>query len=133
MVLIRYLQVPQPIACFCGHKVHQCRTKALNEEEVTLLVDAIPLITVLIAGADGNIDQDEKDWGAKLTKIRSYSHPENLNEFYGKVGETYADRVEALIQEMPDDVDNRNTAISDRLSGLNAILGKLEQDHAHKL
>ena len=44
----------------------------LNEDETKQLLDALPLITVLIAGADGNFEKDEMDWAEKVTHIRSY-------------------------------------------------------------
>ncbi|MFT5265682.1 MAG: hypothetical protein ACI8YQ_004438 [Polaribacter sp.] len=102
-----------------------------NEGQEELLVDAIPLITILIAGADGNIDDDEKSWGAKLTKIRSYSYPELLNEYYKTVGATYSDKVESYIKSLPSDVDARSAAISEKLTGLNGLLAQLDQADAH--
>jgi hypothetical protein len=104
-----------------------------NEQQGELLVDAIPLITILIAGADGNIDDDEKDWGKKLTKIRAYANPDLLQEYYQKVGETYSTRLEELIQSLPKEVDARSTAISEKLAALNPLLAKLEQHEGHLL
>ena len=107
--------------------------QALNEEESSLLVDAIPLVTVLIAGADGKIDQKEKSWGAKMTKIRSYSHPDSLNDLYKRAEENYAEKLETLIDDLPTDVDQRTAAISEQLSGLNALFAKLDPTVAYKL
>jgi hypothetical protein len=104
-----------------------------NEQQVELLVDAIPLITILIAGADGNIDEDEKEWANKLTKIRTYANPDLLQEYYKKVGEVYAARMEELIQSLPKDVDARSMAISEKLAALNPLLAKLEQHEGHLL
>ena len=52
------------------------RFKILNEDEFLSLKDAVSLIAVLVAGADGKIDDDEKEWSEKITDIRSYSGPE---------------------------------------------------------
>ena len=65
----------------------------LNEEEISLVYDTIPLITLLIGGADGKIEEDEISWGAKITKIRSYSYHNSLQDFYKKVGETYQEKL----------------------------------------
>ena len=105
----------------------------LNKEESTLLVDAIPLITILIAGADGQIDNKEKEWGAKLTKIRSYAHAELLNDYYKKVGEIYSGRLEALINELPDDTKQRTAIISERLAGINPVIAKLNPENAYTI
>lgn len=104
-----------------------------NEGQAELLVDAIPLITILIAGADGNIDDDEKSWGAKLTKIRSFAHPDLLNDYYQKVGATYTDKMESYIKSLPSDVDARTAAISEKLAGLNGMLAQLEQADAYTI
>ena len=45
----------------------------INELQFEVTKDAIGWITVLIAGADGNIDKEETAWAEKLTKIRSYA------------------------------------------------------------
>lgn len=105
----------------------------LNEEEKAALIDAIPLITVLIAGADGNIDADEVAWSEKLTKIRGYANPENLQAYYDKVGENYSDTLKNMIASLPDDTNARTTAVSERLSKLNAILPKLNKNYAYRL
>lgn len=102
----------------------------LTDAESTQLVDAIPLITILIAGADGDIDPTETEWAEKLTKIRQYDYDNELNDFYKKVGEGYSDRVSALIAELPGDTDRRVDMISDRLGKLNNILAKIDKDYA---
>ena len=105
----------------------------LKEEEANILVEAIPYITVLIAGADGKIDKDEMDWGAKLTKIRSYAHPDVLHDFYKAVGENYQEKVEQLIEQLPPDTAARTTAISQHLEKINDILPKLNPWDAYTL
>ena len=54
------------------------------------MVDAVPLVTILIAGADGRIDTQELEWSKKLTEIRSYAHDDpNIDEYYTLVGEHF--------------------------------------------
>jgi len=103
----------------------------LSQEEKDLMVDSTALITVLIAGADGDIDNEEKEWAAKLTKIRSYNTPEEWQEYYKLVGENYAAKLDALIASLPNDTDARNTVISERLTKMNDILPKLGPVHAY--
>ena len=97
----------------------------LNEEEIQLIKDAIPLITILIAGADGNIDQKEREWAEKITKIRSYSSPEIYHEFYNEIGNNFQEKLDQYITRFPDDAQARGEAISGELSKLNAIFAKL--------
>jgi len=98
--------------------------KVLSPEEFDQLKDAISLITVYIAGADGDIDDDEIQWAEKVTNIRSYNLPEGLKGFYQEVGTEFADKLEQLKTSLST-VEARNEAAETRLSALNPILAKL--------
>ena len=100
--------------------------KILSEAELDQLEDAIALITVYIAGADGNIEKDELAWAEKITKIRTYSTPDSLKGFYKEVGVDYHDKVEEYTKLFDKDTATRNDYISNRLSTLNPILAKLD-------
>ncbi len=95
-----------------------------------MMFDAIPYITLLIAGADGNIKTDETAWGEKITGIRSYSHDALLMPYYKKVGENYAERMKELLAALPFDTAERESAISAQLARLNDILPKLDYFYA---
>ena len=104
--------------------------ETLSKEEKDLMTDALSLITILIAGADGNIEPKEKEWAAKIAKIRTYSNPDELHDYYVMVGGNFAKRNEELIAALPKEVGNRNLNISDQLSLLNAIFPKLDPHYA---
>ena len=99
--------------------------KNLSETQLSKLRDAIPLITILIAGADGKIDQEETAWAEKVTSIRSYKSEEFLLEYYKAIGEDYSIKLESLIQTLPKHVAERNAIISQKLADLNPILAIL--------
>jgi len=103
----------------------------LSQEEADLMMEAIPLVTVLIAGADGDIDREEKEWAAKLTKIRSYNNPEAWNDFYKAVGENYSEKLDNLIASLPSETEARNKAISEQLARINDLLPKIDQHAAY--
>lgn len=107
--------------------------QGLTVEETQALVDAVPLVTVLIAGADGNIDSEEKEWAAKMTEIRSYAHPESLHGYYQEVGKQYSEKLDHYIKTFPTDVDTRTNQISATLAELNPILQKLDINLAFSL
>ena len=90
------------------------------------MLDAIPVITLLIAGADGVIDDDELEQSKKITKIRGFSGHEALQEFYDKVGEDYADRFDRWLKVIPKDTAERTEHLSSRIAQLNPILAKLD-------
>jgi hypothetical protein len=99
----------------------------IHQTEFDQLKEAVPLIVVLIAGADGEIDTKEREWAKKIAKIRTYSGPEVLQDYYEEIGETFVARLNSLINELPKAAAERNKIISERLSTLNPILSKLDQ------
>ncbi len=104
--------------------------ESLSEDQKELMYDTIPLLTVYIAGADGNIDAEETAWAEKVTQIRSYSYHEDLRDYYAKVGDIYAAKLEHYIDLLPQDVARRTVAIEEKLGDLNAILAKLDVNFA---
>lgn len=97
----------------------------LNDEEYKSLTDAISLITILIAGADGDVNKSELDWATKITNIRSYALPEDLNGFYGDVGIDFTERLDHYTHVTSNAVTVRMGEISDKLAKLNPTLAKL--------
>jgi len=107
--------------------------KLLTQEESKLMIDAIPLITVLVAGADGHIDRNEKNWELRIAKIRTFSNPNELHEYYFSVGKNYIERVNSYIDDFPVDTSMRSKLIYDQLQKLNHIFSKLDQSYASPL
>ena len=101
--------------------------EALTSDEKELMFDAIPLITLLIAFADGEMDDKERSWSEKITEIRSYSSHETLIEYYEVVGRNYQEKLDQMLSDLPDDNEKRMKEISNKLSGLNEILPKIDQ------
>lgn len=107
--------------------------KDLNEQEIDLLREAIPMVTVLIAGADGEIDAKEEAWAKKVAHIRTYNNPDSLNEYYKMVGASYQIDVNKYINFSEVDTATRTKNLSDKLAGLNDILVKLDPSFAKEL
>lgn len=101
--------------------------KDLTPEETALMMDAIPLVTILVAGADGEMDEVELSEAERLVDIRSFDTSGQLHDYYELLEEPLAGRIVALSQELPNEVAERQRVISERLSGLNNILPKLRQ------
>lgn len=97
----------------------------LPADELQELYDAIPVITLLIAGADGEIEGEELAQSEKITKIRGFSGGEIMQDFYDKVGEDYHERLNRWLNVVPKDTAERNAELSGRLEKLNPILAKL--------
>ncbi|GLR20077.1 hypothetical protein [Portibacter lacus] len=99
----------------------------ISLEEYAQLKEAVFNVSILIAGADGKIDEEEKEWAEKITHIREYSGPEVLRAFYADLGENFEEHLEARIKELPEDVEERNVELAEALRNLNPILAKLPQ------
>lgn len=99
--------------------------KDLSEDKIAKLKEAIPLITILVAGADGNIDTEETAWAEKITSIRSYKSEPFLLEYYQSIGSDFNDKLNSMVKALPNQVGERNGIISDKLAALNPILAEL--------
>lgn len=99
--------------------------KDLTPEEVALMMDVIPLVTILVAGADGEMDEVELSEAERIIDIRSFDTSGQLHDFYEQLVEPLPTRIVALSQELPNEVAERQAVISKRLEGLNTILPKL--------
>ena len=105
----------------------------LNEEEIILLTDAIPLITILIGGADGELDHQELEWAKKVTEIRAYNNPDKLKDFYSLAGESYDVRLKQYMADLPKGIEERTVAVSEKLAKVNGILPKLEEEYRKEI
>lgn len=103
---------------------------ALSAEDRKVLYEAIPHVTLLVAGADGIIDNSELAASEKVAHVRSFEfHPEWL-EFYEKVDKSLHERLLGLILELPRDTEERQAILVNRLSKVNDVLPKLDHRHA---
>ncbi len=105
--------------------------EVLTAEENELLKNAFPLVTLLIAGADGNIDAEETKWATELTIIRGYDNPKMLQPFYDDLQKDFPKRLKSLLSVIPlDDTTKRNAVITTELTKLNDIFAKIDPKYA---
>ncbi len=105
--------------------------KNLTEEESNLMLITPALVTLLIAGAEGNIDEKEIDWGTKITHFRANEHS-IIQNYYQESDKNFNETLKKLIEVMPDDVNERSDRINGELKKLNAILPKLDPEFSNK-
>ena len=88
---------------------------SISQAHSDQLKSAPSLITILVAGADGNIDSQELNWAEKLTRIRSYSDAtESLNGYYAEVDASFSEDFETALKELPQELSAREAAISNK-------------------
>lgn len=97
----------------------------LNDQQWDILVDAFPKVAVLIGSADGNMDEEEKEWSKKLSHIRTFSGNEELFELYQAVEGIMSERIEALLSVKSDDPEARERWLVSQLEMVNGVLSVL--------
>ena len=105
----------------------------LNDEERHLLIETVPKIALLIAGADGEINEEEIEWAEKLVHIRSYAHKEALRNFYGEVEIEMDDDIRSMLRRLSKDPERRQRELTVEISKVNAIFPKLPLPYQHQL
>ena len=98
----------------------------LPAEEQNALLDAIPKITVMIAGADGSVSETEINWAEKVAHMRSYSNEPQLQSYYEAIDQDMDAKISDIIKNSSRDPYVMVDAIAEDLKGLNDILPKLE-------
>lgn len=93
--------------------------------------DAIAYITILVAGADDNIEAEEIAAAEKLTQIRSFKYHDEMKPYYESVNETLKARINALLVNLPNELEARQAAVSAELEKLNPILAKMDLHRGH--
>ena len=106
---------------------------ALSEEEVKKVVEAPAVITVLIAAADDNIDEDETSWASKVVDYRKTIGDESLFDYYEASEEAFAEALSALLNEEVVGNQERLANMTAELEALNPILKKINRLYAQKL
>ncbi len=105
----------------------------LTEEEHHKLIDATPLITLLIGYADGDIDVEEAAWAERVTKFRSYTYDADLKHYYQEVNRVFHTRLDQLLRDLPREQEDRQKYLTTKLTEINPILEKLGGEEAYLL
>jgi len=105
----------------------------LSELEISILKETLPKVGALIANADGKVDIDEVYWAEKMTNIRTYGEPHELNDFYNEVAKDFKQRFEAEIKSLPDNTEEARKCLSEDIARINDILPKLGPDISYRM
>jgi len=104
----------------------------LREDEIQVMLNAPVYVSILIAGADGKIDKNERKEAIEVARSKQSRAREQLVEFYKMVGESFEERFNKFIDGLPEDVKDRNKDIEQELRKLNFILPKIDRPFAIK-
>jgi hypothetical protein len=105
----------------------------LREDEVEVLLNAPINVTILIAGADGNIDGAEQKHAVEIAKAKQSRANEQLLDYYNEVGARFEAKFHSLIETYPKAVEERNKLITLELRKLNFIFAKIDKSYSTKI
>lgn len=107
----------------------------LTDQEKDIIIHSPMYVSVLIAGADGDITDGEKHRILELIHTKTFSEKYELKELYQTLDHDAGHELRQLLAELPEDKDERSRILSDKLARLNQIMPKLEhrfQIHLYK-
>jgi hypothetical protein len=102
-------------------------TKDLAEEEKKLIKDSPVYVSILIAGADGTIDDTEIKNAIQLSKENVKKTETFLISLYEELEHQFQENLERHLQEIPDNLEERNKILTEKLSRLNPLLSKTDK------
>ena len=106
--------------------------KVLSDDEIDLMLSVPILVSVLTAGADGNIDQREKKEAILLAYNKQYRATKELAGYYRLVGINFEEKLLTCIAKTSNDLDIRNSDLIYELRKLNLVLPKLDKHFSIK-
>ena len=104
--------------------------KNLTQEEVEVMYKVPVLVSILIAGADNDIDRSEIRQAVSLSKTKQTKAREDLIDYYKEAGKDFEDKMKVMIQQYPARSEERNPLIIAELEKLNSLLPKLNNTFA---
>lgn len=104
--------------------------KVLNEQEVETMLKAPILVSILIAGADNQIDNSEIREAVSIARLKQKKARVDLIEYYKEVGVDFEDKLKVTIQQLPSNATERNPIIIEELEKINSVLPKLNNKFA---
>ncbi len=104
----------------------------LREDEIQVMLEAPIYVSILIAGADGKIDNRERKEAIDVARSKQSRAREQLVDYYKLVGEDFEQKFNKFIDELPEDAKDRNKDIEQELRKLNFILPKIDRPFAIK-
>jgi HPt (histidine-containing phosphotransfer) domain-containing protein len=98
----------------------------LHLDEQELIKKAPLLVSILIAGADGEVDSEEINKSVSLIHSKSFSETSDIRHLYKEIDHDVEAALNDLLKELPADQQERVARITEQLTELNAIVAKLE-------
>jgi hypothetical protein len=107
--------------------------RTLRDDEIEILMNAPAIVAVLIAGADDDIDKHEIKAAIDFAQQKKLTEGEGLAEYFEEIAKNFEAVQESYINDLPNGLEVRQTAISSYLRQLNGVLPKIDKEMAVKI
>jgi hypothetical protein len=115
------------------HLIMIAEFDGLDQPEKELMYSLPIYVAVLIAGADGKIDNNELKKAVAISGLKTTKARKELIDFYTEVNTDYEDKLKMTIANLPSDVREREKILIEKIAEVNAVMPKLESSFAVKL
>jgi len=102
----------------------------LSDEDVNILYNAPVWVTILIAGADNEISENEIEAAISITNLKKNRARQALLDYYREVGKSFESNLKGHLTLLPSDKAEQAEILVGNLSQLNQVLPKLESSFA---
>ena len=107
--------------------------EGLEQSEKDLMYSLPIYVAVLIAGADGKIDNHELKKAVAISNLKTTKARKDLIDFYNEVNTDYEDKLKMTIANLPSTTKEREKLLIEEIGKVNAIWPKIESSFAVKL
>jgi len=105
----------------------------LSQEEEELMYSLPIYVSVLIAGADGKIDNNEIKKAVSLANLKKKKARKDLLEYYSHVYRDFEDKIKVTIANLPIDSKERESILIEDIKKANDVFEKIDKKFATKL
>ncbi len=105
----------------------------LSQSEQELMLSLPVYIAVLIAGADGEIDNREVSKAINLINDKLKNARKELIGYYNEANENFEDKFKMAVANLPSDTNERQKLLVEKLKESNAIFAQLPKKYAASL
>lgn len=102
----------------------------LRDDEIEIVNNAPAMVSVLIAGADNKIDDDEITSAISFCANQKNEGPNSLHNYFTHISEEFEELLKSYVEHLPKDLHAQQHTTIAYLRQLNTILPKIDQDLA---
>lgn len=98
----------------------------LHHNDQELIRKAPLLVSILVAGADGQIEHEEIEKAVSLIHTKSFSEASDIRHLYKEIDHDVEETLNKLLKGLPTDAEEREKRVTEELERLNEVLPKMD-------